>query len=58
MIFYNGVASTPHTIGLKNLTTNEVISQICVSKPTGKETRKRAYNIVRILKAKYSHLIN
>lgn len=57
MIFYIGVASTPHTVGLKNLTTNEVITQIDVSKTTGKETRKRTYKMVGILKSKYQHLL-
>lgn len=57
MLFYTGLASTPDTVGLKCLTTNEVIHEISVSEPTGKGTRARYQKMIGILKNKYSHLL-
>ena len=57
MIFFTGLASTPNTVGLKCLTTNEVIHEINVSMRTGKATRVKYEKFVKILKSKYKNLI-
>ena len=36
MIFYTGLASMPNSIGLKCITTNEIICQIETALPSGK----------------------
>jgi hypothetical protein len=56
MLFYTGVASTPDTVGLKCLTNNEIIHEISVSMPSGKETREKYSKFMGILKRKYSTL--
>ncbi len=57
-LFYKGVASTPHTAGLMNLDTKEIICQIDTMKETGKETRKYYNKIMGLLKEKYGTLVN
>lgn len=39
MLFFTGVASASNSVGLKNLTTGEIVHEISTSRPTGKETR-------------------
>jgi hypothetical protein len=56
IIFYTGLASTPFTVGLKCETTNEVIHEINVSRPTGRATRERYEKMKGILENKYNHL--
>jgi len=58
MLFYNGLASTPNSVGLKNLTTNEVVCEISTDRPSGKETRKAYQKYMGVLKRKYAHLLN
>jgi hypothetical protein len=58
IIFYTGLASTPDSVGLKNLTTNEVICEISCSRSTGKETREKYQKYKKILNTKYSNLVN
>ena len=57
MLFYTGLASTPNSVGLKCITTNEVICEISTSKPSGKETRKCYNKMIGILKEKFSCLL-
>lgn len=57
MIFYTGLASTPNSIGLMCLTTNEVICEISTRRPTGKGTRKRFQKIKKKLNEKFGNLI-
>jgi hypothetical protein len=56
MLFYTGLVSTPFSVGLKCLTTNEIICEISTNRPTGKETRKIFNKYRNLLKQKYSHL--
>lgn len=58
MLFYTGLASTPDTVGLKNVTTGEVIHEVSVSRPSGVETRKQYNKVVNLLKTKYSPILN
>lgn len=58
MIFFTGLASTPDTVGLKCLTTNDIVCVINCSRPTGKETREKFEKYKRILNSKYSNLVN
>ena len=57
MLFFTGLASTPNSIGLKCLSTNEIICSIETSRPSGKDTRKAYQKYVSILKKKYDILI-
>ena len=57
-LFYTGLASTPNTVGIMCLTTNEVGHQVNVSMPSGRETRDKYYKFVNILKTKYSSILN
>lgn len=57
IIFYTGLASTPFTVGLKCLTTNEIVCEISCSRETGKETRKAYEKYKDILNSKYSNLL-
>ena len=57
MIFYTGVASTPSTVGLQNLTTGEKICEINCSRPTGKGTRKAYEKYKSILNNKFKSLL-
>ena len=57
MLFFTGVASTPNSVGLKNLTTGEIVHEISTSRPTGKETRAMYTKYMSILKRKYSLLV-
>jgi hypothetical protein len=57
MLFYTGLASTPNTVGLKNLTTGEKIHEISCARPTGKETRACYQKYAGILKSKYKSII-
>ena len=57
MLFFTGVASTPNSVGLKNLTTGEIVHEISTSRPTGKETRAMYTKYMGILKRKYSLLV-
>jgi len=56
MLFYTGLASTPNTVGLKCLTTGEIINEISVAMPTGNETRTKYNKIMSKLKEKYGNL--
>jgi len=56
-IFVHGLASTPHLITMKNITTGEIIHSISVAKPTGKATRKRYNKIMKILNLKYHEIL-
>ena len=56
MLFYTGLASTPSSVGLKNLTTNEIVCEISTDRPSGKDTRKAYQKYMGILKSKYNHL--
>lgn len=58
MIFYKGLASTPDSIGLKCLTTNEIICEIQTSCKSGKETRKKFQKYKTLLNNKFSSLLN
>lgn len=58
MLFYSGLASTPSSVGLKNLSTNEVVCEISTDRPSGKETRKAYQKYMGVLKRKYTHLLN
>lgn len=58
MLFYTGLASTPDSVGLKCLTTGEIICKIETSRPTGKETRRFYNKVVTKLKEKFNSLIN
>lgn len=58
LLFYTGLASTPFTVGLKCLTTGEIIHEIDVAMPTGKETRSRYNKFLNILKQKYAPILN
>jgi hypothetical protein len=58
MLFYTGLASTPNTVGLKNLDTGEKIHEITVARDSGKETRLMYNKYMGILKRKYSSLCN
>jgi len=58
MLFYSGLASTPNSVGLKNLSTNEVVCEISTDRPSGKETRKAYQKYMGVLKRKYTHLLN
>ena len=55
-LFYTGLASNPFSVGLKCLTTQEVICEISCDRPTGKETRKAYQKYSKILKSKFSNL--
>ena len=57
ILFFTGLASTPNTVGLKCLTTNEVIHEINVSMPSGKATRKKYQKFMELLKNKYKNLV-
>ena len=57
MLFYTGLASTPFSVGLKNITTGEVICEISTNEPTGKATRAKRDKYMDILKNKYSTLV-
>ncbi len=57
LIFYTGLASTPNSVGLKNLSNNEVIHEIDCSRPTGKETREKYQKYLTILKNKYQNIV-
>lgn len=52
-LFFTGLCSTPDSIGLINRTTNEIISEISTSRPSGKETRRLYDKYSAILKRKY-----
>ena len=56
IIFYTGLASTPNSVGLKCLTTNEIVCEISCSRETGKETRIAYEKYKNILNTKYKHL--
>ena len=56
MLFFTGLASTPDSIGLKCLTTNEIICEIKVSLPSGKATRAKYEKIKTFLNKKYRNL--
>ena len=56
-IFFTGLASTPDLVGLKCITTNEIVCQINVSCPSGKETRQKYSKMISKLKQKYSNLL-
>ena len=56
ILFYTGLASTPNSVGLKNITTNEIIHEISTDRPTGKETRKAYQKYMGVLKRKYLNL--
>ena len=58
ILFYTGLASTPNTVGLENLTTGEIICEISVSMPTGEATRAKYKKMMDKLKSKYNCLIN
>jgi hypothetical protein len=57
ILFYTGLASTPFTVGLKCITTNEVVCEIDVMLPSGKATRVRYEKMVSKLKRVYKHLL-
>jgi hypothetical protein len=58
IIFFTGLASTPFTVGVKNVKTKKVVEEINVSKPSGKETRK-AYNKAKTeLQTRHKLLLN
>ena len=57
MLYFTGLASTPNSVGLKNLTTGEIVHEISTSRPTGKETRAMYIKYMSILKRKYSLLV-
>jgi len=57
MLFYTGLASTPNSVGLKCLSTNEIICEISTSKPSGKETRICYNKMMGKLKEKYNSLM-
>ena len=58
MLFYTGLASTPDMVGLKCLTTGEIICNIRVSMPSGKATRAKYQRMIAKLESKYSNLFN
>jgi len=57
IIFYTGLASTPFSVGLMNLTTGEKIHEIDCSRPSGKETRRCYEKFKGVLNRKYNNLI-
>lgn len=57
MLFYTGLASTPNSVGLMDLTNDTIVCRISCSRPTGKETRKCYEKYVGILKRKYQQLV-
>jgi len=57
ILFYTGLASTPNSIGLKCLTTNEVIHEIETSCPTGKATRAKYEKFKSKLTSIYKSII-
>ena len=57
MLFFTGLASTPFSVGLKNLDRNEVVCEISTDRPSGKETRNAYNKYSNILKEKYKDLI-
>lgn len=56
-IFYTGLASTPNSVGLKCLTTNETICEISVACDSGKETRKKYNKVLNLLRRKYRNIL-
>lgn len=56
MLFYTGLASTPYSVGLLNITTGERICEISTARETGKETRKAYQKYMTILKSKFGKL--
>ncbi len=58
MLFFTGLASTPNSVGLKNMDTNEVVCEISTDRPTGKETRAAYEKYSKLLKQKYNLLCN
>jgi len=58
MVFYTGLASTPNSVGLKCLTTNEIIHQINVAMPSGKDTRVKYEKFKTLLLNKYKSVLN
>ncbi len=56
-IFIHGLASTPHTVTLENMTTGDIVQRVCVARKTGKETRKRTNKIVGLLMRKYKSIL-
>jgi hypothetical protein len=58
MLFYTGLVSTPNSIGIKILTTNEIICQINTSMPSGKETRKKFEKMKLKLLSKYHNILD
>lgn len=57
-LFYSGLASTPNSVGLLCVDTNEVICEIEVSLPSGKETREKYNKIKSLLIKKYACILN
>lgn len=58
ILFFTGLASTPHTVGVKCITTGEIIEEITVSRPSGTETREVYERIRKELETKYARLLN
>ena len=56
ILFFTGFASTPCSVGLKNLDTNEIVCEISTDRPTGKESRAAYQKYSKILKEKYNPL--
>lgn len=52
-LFYTGLASTPDTVGVEDEVSGETIEEINVSKPSGKETRKKYETTKKYLIKKY-----
>lgn len=58
VLFFTGLATMPHSVGIKCLTAGEVIEEIVTSKPSGKETREVYEKTKKELETKYAKLLN
>lgn len=56
-LFYTGLASVPNSVGLKCLTTNEVICEIETACDSGKQTRIKYQKYLTILKNKFKAIL-
>lgn len=56
-IFFTGLCSTPTSVMLKRIDTDEVICRIGVDKPRSRDARARYDKMVGILKKKYKSIL-
>jgi len=57
-VFFTGVASTPHSVGVRCMTTGIIICEVTTSRPSGKDTRELYEKERKKLETHYAPILN